>query len=60
MAFELSDLNEYNSELLRLLTLNLPDMLWVKDLNGTYLYANKAICDGLLNEPVGKKRGSKI
>ena len=59
MSFQLSDLNEHNPELLRLLTLNLPDMLWVKDLNGTYLYANKAICDGLLmakniEEPIGK------
>ncbi|MEA1920704.1 MAG: EAL domain-containing protein, partial [Campylobacterota bacterium] len=59
MAFELSDLKEHNSELLNLLTLHLPDMLWVKDLNGVYLYANKAICDGLLmakdtQEPIGK------
>ena len=59
MSFELSDLKEHNSELLKLLTQHLPDMLWVKDLDGTYLYANKAICDGLLmakdtNEPIGK------
>ena len=34
-------------------------MLWVKDLDGKYIYANKAICDGLLmakdiDEPIGK------
>jgi signal transduction histidine kinase len=34
-------------------------MLWVKDLNGIYMYANQAICDGLLmakdtDEPIGK------
>jgi len=59
MAFSLDDLKEHNSQLLRLLTQNLPDMLWVKDLNGKYLYANQAICDGLLmakdtHEPIGK------
>ena len=59
MPFNLSDLKEHNSELLSLLTRHLPDMLWVKDLNGDYIYANQAICDGLLmakdtNEPIGK------
>jgi diguanylate cyclase (GGDEF)-like protein len=59
MPFELSDLKEHNSELLKLLTEHLPDMLWVKDVNGKYLYANKAICEGLLmakdtQEPIGK------
>ena len=59
MGFDLNDLQEHNSNLLILLTKNLPDMLWVKDLNGNYLYANKAICDGLLmakdtKEPIGK------
>ena len=59
MPFKLLDLQEHNSELLKLLTLHLPDMLWVKDLEGTYIYANKAICDGLLmakdtQEPIGK------
>jgi len=34
-------------------------MLWVKNVNGEYLYANKALCDGLLiaqdiEEPIGK------
>jgi len=59
MPFNLSDIKEHNSELLNLLTLHLPDMLWVKDLEGKYIYANKAICDGLLmakdtDEPIGK------
>jgi len=59
MPFELSELREHNSELLKLLTQNLPDMLWVKDLDGKYIYANQAICDGLLmakdtDEPIGK------
>jgi signal transduction histidine kinase len=59
LPFELSDLQAHDSELLRLLTRNLPDMLWVKDLEGKYLYANQAICDGLLmakdtQEPLGK------
>jgi len=59
MSFNLSDLQENNADLLELLTQHLPDMLWVKDVDGTYLYANKAICDGLLmakdtQEPIGK------
>jgi PAS domain S-box-containing protein len=37
----------------------IPDMLWAKDLNKKYLFANKAICNNLLNandisEPLGK------
>ena len=59
MPFKLDDLKEHNSVLLELLTQHLPDMLWVKDLDGKYIYANKAICDGLLmakdtEEPIGK------
>ena len=59
MSFNITDLKEHNSELLKLLTENLPDMLWVKELNGNYLYVNQAICDGLLmakdtQEPIGK------
>lgn len=32
-----------------------PDMIWLKDLNGRYMYANNAIREGLLchNNPVG-------
>ena len=59
MPFKIEDLQEHNSGLLDLLTQHLPDMLWVKDLDGKYIYANKAICDGLLmakdtDEPIGK------
>jgi PAS domain-containing protein len=34
----------------------IPDMLWAKDLDGKYLYANKAIQEGLLfdSDPIGK------
>jgi diguanylate cyclase (GGDEF)-like protein/PAS domain S-box-containing protein len=47
------------SNLLRLITDNVSDMIWAKDLNKRYLFANKAICTQLLNakdtdEPVGK------
>ncbi len=34
--------------LLRLISEYSPDMLWIKDLEGRYLYANNAICKGLL------------
>lgn len=35
---------------------DLPDMLWFKDINGKYVYANKAIREGLLfdDKPMGK------
>lgn len=33
---------------LQLISDHLPDMLWAKDLEGRYLFANKAICDNLL------------
>lgn len=59
MQFDLKNINKYNSELLKLLTENLPDMLWAKDLDGKYIYVNQAICDNLLMatntlEPIGK------
>jgi len=59
MTFELMDLKKNNSSLLNLLTQHLPDMLWVKDLEGKYIYANKSICNDLLmakntQEPIGK------
>ena len=52
--------SSYKKQLLDLLTVHLPDMLWVKDLEGTYIYANKSICENLLmaeniEEPIGKK-----
>jgi diguanylate cyclase (GGDEF)-like protein/PAS domain S-box-containing protein len=47
------------SSLLRLITDNVTDMIWAKDLNKRFLFANKAICNQLLNardtdEPIGK------
>ncbi|MEA3288708.1 MAG: PAS domain S-box protein [Campylobacterota bacterium] len=59
MPFDLVNLSKADSSLLKLLTLHLPDMLWIKDLDGVYIYANQAICDGLLmaddiDEPIGK------
>jgi diguanylate cyclase (GGDEF)-like protein/PAS domain S-box-containing protein len=42
---------------LKLISKHLPDMLWAKDLEGRYLYANDSICNNLLmakpNEVVG-------
>ncbi len=51
--------NTINSDtLLSLISKHSPDMLWIKDLNGRYLYANNAICNGLLiatpDEVIGK------
>jgi PAS domain S-box-containing protein len=44
---------------LRLLSDNISDMLWAKDLDNRYLFANKALCEKLLmasdvEEPIGK------
>lgn len=46
-------------KMVRLMADNLPDMLWAKDLEGRYLFANRALCEGLLmasdtEEPIGK------
>jgi len=59
MSFDTSYITECDSTLLKLLTLNLPDMMWIKDLEGKYIYVNQAICKELLmakdiNEPIGK------
>jgi len=59
MPYKLLDLKKNSTPLLDLLTKHLPDMLWVKDINGKYLYTNKAICDNLLmakdtSETIGK------
>ncbi|MBL0151934.1 MAG: PAS domain S-box protein [Ideonella sp.] len=45
--------------LLRLMADNVPDMIWAKDLEKRYLFANRAVCQQLLSatdtdEPVGK------
>jgi two-component system, sensor histidine kinase and response regulator len=59
---ELAEATEHSkrlANLLRLMCDNEPDMIWAKDLQGRYLFANKAICNQLLiatdtNEPIGK------
>lgn len=43
----------------RLMADNVPDMIWAKNLEGRYIFANKTICELLLNaedteEPIGK------
>lgn len=35
-------------KMLRLLTDNVPDLIWAKDLEGRYTFANQAVCDKLL------------
>ena len=46
-------------QLLRLMCDNVPDMIWAKNLDNEYIFANKAISEGLLlasdtSEPIGK------
>jgi len=50
---------QYLSKMLRLMCDDVSDMIWAKDLNKKYIFANKAICQKLLNavdtkEPIGK------
>lgn len=45
--------------LVRLMCDTVPDLIWAKDLDGKYIFANKAICEKLLgavdtDEPIGK------
>ena len=47
------------ASLLRRMCDNVPDMIWAKDMNNRFLFANRAICERLLNasdtaEPLGK------
>ncbi len=47
------------ANMLRSMCDNVPDLIWAKDLNNRYIFANKAMCDVLLgavdtDEPVGK------
>ncbi len=47
------------SSMMRMMCDTVPDMIWAKDLEKRYIFANKAICEKLLNardtlEPVGK------
>ena len=50
---------QYSYDFLQLISDHLPDMLWVKNTKGEYLFANKTICENLLmandtEEPIGK------
>jgi DNA-binding response OmpR family regulator len=45
--------------LMRLMSDTMPEMMWAKDLNNKFIFANRAICDKLLiandtSEPIGK------
>ncbi len=45
--------------MMRLICDNVPDLIWAKDLEGKFLFVNRAICEKLLNvkdtqEPIGK------
>jgi diguanylate cyclase (GGDEF)-like protein/PAS domain S-box-containing protein len=47
------------ANMLRMLCDNVPDLIWAKDLNNRYMFANKAMCEQLLcttdtSEPLGK------
>lgn len=47
-----------SEKFLKLISEYLPDMLWAKDMQGNYLFANRAICENLLmstpEEAIGK------
>jgi len=59
---ELARTNQQFRDLYRLVRMmcdNVPDLIWAKDMERRYLFANKAICEKLLNaadtdEPLGK------
>ncbi|MBL8452629.1 MAG: response regulator [Zoogloea sp.] len=56
---ESTDRSAKLAALLRLMCDNVPDMIWAKDLEGRYLFANQAMCRDLLcaadtAEPVGR------
>jgi PAS domain S-box-containing protein len=58
-AHESEERSRNLAALLRLMADNVPDMIWAKDLDKRYLFANRAMCQQLLNaadteEPVGK------
>lgn len=51
--------------LFRMMSDNMPDLLWAKDLNRKYIFVNKAVCDTILQatnteEPIGKTRDEFI
>lgn len=39
-------------QMFRLMSDTMPDMMWAKDLNKKYIFANKAVCENLLNAVV--------
>jgi PAS domain S-box-containing protein len=46
-------------QMFRLMSDTMPDMMWAKDLDKKYIFANKAVCENLLcalntSEPIGK------
>lgn len=49
------ELDQYKS-MIEAIGNSIPDMMWCKDLDGKYMYANPAIIDGLLfdRNPIGK------
>ena len=62
-AEEALRISEQNSkslyQIIRMMTDNLPDLVWAKDMDGRYLFANKAIVEKLLiasdtEEPIGQ------
>lgn len=59
-ALQISEARTKNlANLLRLVSDNVPDLIWAKDLNKRFLFTNKAMCEQLLNatdtnEPIGK------
>ena len=47
--------------LIRMMADNMPDMLWAKDLDKKFIFANKSVCENLLHatdtdEPIGKSQ----
>jgi signal transduction histidine kinase/CheY-like chemotaxis protein len=56
---ELEEGREREAALLRLVCDNVPDLIWAKDVDKRYIFANRAICEKLLGaadtaEPVGR------
>ena len=47
-------------DFLKLISKHLPDMLWAKDLEGRYLYANDAICNNLKKSSIFLYKTKKI
>lgn len=53
---ELEDELEFYKGFIGAVAETVPDMMWCKDIDGKYLYANKAIKEGLIfsDDPIGK------